>query len=68
VRYVVYDPNDPRKGTLLLDPSLRQIPLGEGNTITQALASVAPKPGFVVWDRQAQRVAYRVPDFAGRPR
>jgi hypothetical protein len=62
VRYVVYDPNDPRKGNVLLDPALREIVLGEGKTITLALqAAVSAPPGAVVWDRNEQRVAYRVP-------
>lgn len=65
MRYVVYDPKDPRKGQTLADPELGQIVLGEGVTITKALAAAtatAPLPtGSVVWDRQAARVAYRVP-------
>jgi hypothetical protein len=65
VRYVVYDPKDPRKGQLLADPLLGQIVLGEGVTITKALAAgTARAPlasGTVVWDRQEARVAYRVP-------
>ena len=65
VRYVVYDPKDPRKGQTLADPGLGQIVLGEGTTITKALAAAtakAPLPsGSVVWDRQGARAAYRVP-------
>jgi hypothetical protein len=65
VRYAVYDPKDPRKGQLLLDPVLGQIVLGEGVTITKALAvAAATAPlaaGAVVWDRDESRVAYRVP-------
>ncbi|MEI9941780.1 MAG: hypothetical protein WDO69_31590 [Pseudomonadota bacterium] len=65
VRYVVYNPKDPRKGQTLADPVLGQIVLGEGATITKALAAAsanAPLPsGAVVWDRQQSKVAYRVP-------
>jgi hypothetical protein len=65
VRYVVYDPKDPRKGRILADPELGQIVLGQGPTITKALAAASssgPLPsGAVVWDRQQARVAYRVP-------
>jgi len=65
VRYVVYDPKDPRKGHTLADPVLGQIVLSQGPTITKALAAAsshAPLPtGAVVWDRQQSRVAYRVP-------
>jgi hypothetical protein len=65
VRYVVYDPKDPRKGQTIADPSLGQIVLGEGATITKALAAATAKaklaPGSVVWDRQEARAAYRVP-------
>jgi len=65
VRYVVYDPKDPRKGQILADPVLGQIVLSQGATITKALAAAnatAPLPsGAVVWDRQESRVAYRVP-------
>jgi len=65
VRYVVYDPKDPRKGQILADPVLGQIVLSQGATITTALAAAnatAPLPsGAVVWDRQESRVAYRVP-------
>ena len=61
MRYAVYDPNDPRKGTRLPDPVLRQIILGEGNTITKALQAASPPSGSLVWDRQEQRVAYTVP-------
>lgn len=61
MRYAVYDPRDSRKGSLLLDPALGQIILGEGATITKALAVAAPPSGAVVWDRKEQRVAYVVP-------
>jgi hypothetical protein len=65
VRYVVYDPRDPRKGQTLADPELGQIVLGESTTITKALLAAtknAPlSSGSVVWDRQEARVAYRVP-------
>jgi hypothetical protein len=65
VRYVVYDPKDPRKGQLIADSVLGQIVLGEGSTITKALAAAtASAPlasGTVVWDRSEARVAYRVP-------
>jgi hypothetical protein len=65
VRYVVYDPKDPRKGQTLPDPILGQIVLGEGITITKALAAATAKAplatGSVVWDRQEARAAYRVP-------
>jgi hypothetical protein len=65
VRYAVYDPKDPRKGQLIADPLLGQIILGEGTTITKALAAAtahAPlASGSVVWDRNEARVAYRVP-------
>lgn len=60
-RYAVYDPHDPRKGTLLPDSVLGQIILGEGDTITKALEAAAPPPGAVVWDRTQSRVAYVVP-------
>ncbi len=60
-RYVVYDPNDPRKGSVLKDPTLGQIILGEGATITKALAECTPPRGSVVWDRNEGRVAYTVP-------
>jgi hypothetical protein len=60
-RYVVYDPKDPRRGSLLPDPTLGQIILGEGDTITKALGSTAAPPGAVVWDRKEQRIAYVVP-------
>ena len=65
MRYVVYDPKDPRKGQLIADPVLGQIVLGEGATITKALAAATAKAplasGSVVWDRTEARVAYRVP-------
>lgn len=61
MRYAVYDPNDPRKGKLLPDPELGQIILGEGRTITKALAAASPPSGSVVWDREQRRVAYTVP-------
>jgi hypothetical protein len=64
VRYVVYDPKDPRKGQVLADPELGQIIISEGLTITKALAAAtASAPlasGSVVWDREQSRVAYRV--------
>ena len=65
MRYVVYDPKDLRKGQTLADPVLGQIILGQGATITKALAAAkanaALAPGSVVWDRQESRVAYRLP-------
>lgn len=61
MRYAVYDPKDPRRGTVLPDPVLGQIVLGEGNTITKALAAASPPPGSVVWDRKERRIAYTVP-------
>jgi hypothetical protein len=62
LRYVVYDPKDPRKGTVLLDPALREIILGEGKTISLALlAAGSAPPGAVVWDRREKRVAYVIP-------
>ena len=65
MRYVVYDPKDPRKGQTLADPELGQIVLGRGATITKALEAAkiqAPlASGSVVWDRQEARVAYRLP-------
>ncbi len=65
MRYVVYDPKDPRKGNTLPDPELGQIVLSQGSTITKALDTAktnAPlASGSVVWDRQQARVAYRVP-------
>ena len=60
-RYVVYDPNDPRKGQLLPDPILGQIILAEGDTITKALNAASPRAGSVVWDRKQARIAYVVP-------
>jgi len=63
MRYVAYDPNDPRKGSILADPELGQIILGEGKTITDVLKAVDPAPqGAVVWDRTERRVAYTVPE------
>jgi hypothetical protein len=65
VRYVVYDPKDPRKGHTLADPVLGQIVLSQGLTITKALAAASTNgplaSGSVVWDRQQSKVAYRVP-------
>lgn len=62
MRYAVYDPHDPRKGKLLPDAELGEILLGEGRTITKALASAgSPPSGAVVWDREQKRVAYTVP-------
>jgi hypothetical protein len=65
VRYVVYDPKDPRKGQILADPALGQIVLSQGSTITKALAAASTSgplaSGAVVWDRQLSKVAYRVP-------
>ena len=65
MRYVVYDPKDPRKGQTLADPELGQIVLSRGATITKALDAAkaqAPLPsGSVVWDLKEARVAYRVP-------
>jgi hypothetical protein len=61
VRYVVYDPKDPRKRVLLRDPVLGEIVLGEGRTITEALAVANAPSGSEVWDRREKRVAYRVP-------
>ncbi|MEO7037153.1 MAG: hypothetical protein ABI548_24580 [Polyangiaceae bacterium] len=65
MRFAVYDPKDPRKGRILADAALAQIILGEGTTITKALAAATAKAalasGSVVWDREAARVAYRVP-------
>jgi hypothetical protein len=60
-RYVVYDPRDPRRGTVLPDPVLGQIVLAEGDTITKALNAATAPAGAVVWDRKEQRVAYVVP-------
>ena len=61
----MYDPKDPRKSQLIADPVLGQIVLGEGATITKALAAASAKAtlasGSVVWDRHESRVAYRVP-------
>jgi hypothetical protein len=61
MRYAVYDPNDPRRGQLLPDPTLGQIILGEGETITKALQAAAAPPGAIVWDRKETRIAYVVP-------
>jgi hypothetical protein len=61
VRYVVYNPKDPRKSELVRDPVLGQILLGEGETITKALAAAKAPSGSVVWDRRERRVAYTVP-------
>ena len=61
MRYAVYDPNDPRKGKILPDPTLGQIILGEAETITKALRACAAPAGAVVWDRKEARVAYVVP-------
>jgi hypothetical protein len=61
MRYAVYDPRDPRKGSLLPDPALGQIILGEGDTITKALQAATPPPGSLVWDRKEKRIAYTVP-------
>lgn len=62
MRYVVYDPNDPRKGQVLPDAVLGQIILGEGATITKALQAAADaRPGSVVWDREQRRIAYTLP-------
>ena len=61
-RYVVYDPKDPRRGSVLPDPALGQIILGEADTITKALNAASPPPGAVVWDRKESRIAYVVPD------
>ncbi len=61
VRYAVYNPKDPRKGELLPDPELKQIILGQGETITKALAAASAPSGSVVWDRKEKRVAYTVP-------
>jgi hypothetical protein len=69
MRYVVYDPKDPRKGSVLGDPLLKQIILGEGKTITDALkAAPLAVPGSVVWDRNERRVAYTVPEATSAPR
>ena len=67
-RYVVYDPKDPRRGSVLPDPVLGQIILGEADTITKALNAASPPPlppGAVVWDRKESRIAYVVPDGKG---
>lgn len=61
MRYAVYDPNDPRRGTVLPDTALGQIILGEGETITKALQAASAPAGAVVWDRKESRVAYVVP-------
>jgi len=61
MRYAVYDPQDPRKGQVLPDPTLGQIILAEGDTITKALQAAAAPAGALVWDRKEARVAYVVP-------
>jgi hypothetical protein len=61
VRYAVYNPKDPRKSELMRDPVLGQVLLGEGETITKALAAALAPPGSVVWDRREKRIAYTVP-------
>jgi hypothetical protein len=61
-RYVVYDPNDARRGSVLPDATLGQIILGEGDTITKALNVAKAPAGSVVWDRKEARIAYVVPD------
>jgi hypothetical protein len=61
-RYVVYDPNDVRRGSVLPDATLGQIILGEGDTITKALSIAKAPAGSVVWDRKEGRIAYVVPD------
>ncbi len=61
LRYVVYNPRDPRKGSVLPDATLGQIVLGEGDTITKALNNASAPAGSVVWDRREARVAYVVP-------
>jgi hypothetical protein len=61
LRYVVYNPKDPRKAELVRDPVLGQILLAEGDTITKALAAARAPSGSVVWDRRAGRVVYTVP-------
>jgi len=43
------------------DPVLNQILLGEGETITKALAVAQAPSGSVVWDRRDGRVVYTVP-------
>ena len=60
-RYAVYNPKDPRKAEILRDPALNQIILGEGETITKALAAASAPSGSVVWDRRERRVVYTVP-------
>jgi hypothetical protein len=61
VRYAVYNPKDPRKAELMRDPDLGQVILGEGDTITKALAAANAPSGSVVWDRKEKRIAYTVP-------
>lgn len=61
-RYVVYDPKDARRGSVLPDATLGQIILGEGDTITKALNAAQAPAGAVVWDRKEGRIAYVVPD------
>jgi hypothetical protein len=68
MRYVVYDPQDARKGKVLPDAKLGQIVLGEGATITKALgAACRPPPGSIVWDRREARIAYVVPAASKLP-
>ena len=43
------------------DPVIGQILLGEGETITKALAAANAPSGSVVWDRRVGRVVYTVP-------
>ncbi|HEX3773819.1 MAG TPA: hypothetical protein VHV51_05095 [Polyangiaceae bacterium] len=61
MRYAVYNPKDPRKAELMRDPDLGQVILGEGDTITKALAAANAPSGSVVWDRKEKRIAYTVP-------
>jgi hypothetical protein len=67
MRYVVYDPQDARKGKVLPDAKLGQIVLGEGATITKALDAACPPPGSIVWDRREARIAYVVPAASTLP-
>jgi len=64
-RYVVYDPRDRRRGSVLPDPVLQQIILAEAETITKALNAASAPPGAVVWDRKEARIAYVVPESTG---